>query len=154
MLRPSPSELVAGVADALEQTVLAELDRGPARNQVIAAVGILRRCATAVARHGPLLHADCVDLARSLEEAAAADPRVVAEAEREGLTSTLADAQRVLGAAYPSVPELVDLDLRLRSGAAAMAAEADRVGSPQLDALRALFARMVDRDGELGLSPW
>src|SRR3954452_10886996 len=99
MLRPSPSDLLAGVADALEQTVLGELDRGPARNQVIAAVGILRRCAIAVQRHGPLLHADCADLARSREEPAAADPRVVAEAGRVGLTSALADARLVLGAA-------------------------------------------------------
>ena len=34
MLRPSSAELLTGVADALESTVLDELDRGVARNQV------------------------------------------------------------------------------------------------------------------------
>ena len=105
MLRPSPSELLAGVADALESTVLDELERGVARNQVVAAIGIVRRCAAAVDRHGPLLHADVTDLAGSLAAVVDADPTLGAapamEASRAG--AALTAARGVLGRAYPSV---------------------------------------------------
>ena len=51
MLTPSPAELLEGVADALDRTVLGTMERGDARNQVQAAIGIVRRCAAALARH-------------------------------------------------------------------------------------------------------
>lgn len=156
MLRPSPSELLAGVADALESTVLDELGRGTARNQVVAAVGIVRRCAAAVDRHGPLLHADVTDLVTALDGVLATEPALAgAEAvTTSGPAAALAGARRVLDRPYPSVGELIEANLRLREVAAALGAEAERQASTQVTALRALFRRMLAREGELGLSPW
>jgi hypothetical protein len=157
MLRPSPADLLTGVADALEQTVLGELDRGFARNQVMAAIGIVRRCAVAVDRLGPVLHDDCVDLVGSLRRAlAAADLEAVPPAERVAFEATLAAAERVLAATYPPVADLIEQDLALRDVAARLAGEVEGQGHGRgpVESLRELFARMVDREAQLGLSPW
>jgi hypothetical protein len=158
VLRPSPSELLTGVADALESTVLDELERGTGRNQVVAAIGIVRRCAAAIDRHGPLLHADVTDLADSLAAVVDADPALAsASASASGASraeAALTAARAVLGRSYPSVSELIEVDLQLREVAAALGVEAEQRGSSQVAALRALFERMVAREGELGLSPW
>ena len=153
MLRPSPSELLVGVADALESTVLDELERGMARNQVVAAIGIVRRCAAATDRHGPLLHADATDLVSSLAAVVAAEPTLLPPEERR-TGDVLAAAGSVLGRAYPSISELIEVDLQLREVAAALGAEAERRGSSEITVLRELFRRMLARESELGLSPW
>src|SRR3954451_22933385 len=156
VLRPSPSELLTGVADALESTVLDELERGTGRNQVVAAIGIVRRCAAAIDRHGPLLHADVTDLADSLAAVVDADP-ALASSSASGASraeAALTAARAVLGRSYPSVSELIEVDLQLQEVAAALGVEAEQRGSSQVAALRALFERMVAREGELGLSPW
>ena len=156
MLRPSPSELLTGVAEALESTVLDELERGMARNQVVAAIGIVRRCAAAVDRHGPLLHGDVTDLAGSLAAVVDADPALVAAqvSDARRAEAALSAARGVLRRAYPSVSELIEVDLQLREVAAALGVVAEQRGSPQVTALQALFERMVAREAELGLSPW
>ena len=153
MLRPSPSELLVGVAEALESTVLDELERGMARNQVVAAIGIVRRCAAAADRHGPLLLADVTDLVGSLAAIVAAEPTLLPPEERR-TGDVLAAAGSVLGRAYPSISELIEVDLQLREVAAALGAEAEQRGSSQVTALRELFGRMLARESELGLSPW
>ena len=139
MLRPSPAELLTGVADALETTVLGELGRGVARNQVVAAIGIVRRCAAAVDRQGPLLHADVADLVTSLAAIAAAEPGLVPAPERAPLEEALQVGRRLLASGYPSVPELIEADLALREAAATLGVEAERTGSSQAGALRELF---------------
>jgi hypothetical protein len=154
MLRPSPAELLTGVADALESTVLEELDRGAARNQVVAAIRIVRRCAVAVNRQGPLLHADVDDLVTSMAAIVAAEAGLVPEAERDGVEKALEAGRRVLHSGYPSVPELIEADVALREAAARVAVEAERTGSSQAGAVRGLLQRMVAREAELGLSPW
>jgi len=157
VLRPSPSELLSGVADALEQTVLGELERGVARNQVMAAVGIVRRCAAAVWEYGPVLHADCVDVSSSLREIVESDggALVAVPGVRERYERVQVEAERVLGSGYPSVVALGELALELREVVALVAAEVERRG--QVDAgaaVRALLVRMLEREEGVGLSPW
>ena len=142
MLRPSPAELLTGVADALESTVLDELGRGVARNQVVAAIGIVRRSAAAVDRQGPLLHADVADLVTSLPAIAAAEPELVPAPERAPLEEALQVSRRLLASDYPSVPELIEADLALREAAATLGVEAERTASTQAGAL----ARAVRSD--------
>lgn len=119
MLKPSPAELLTGVADALDQTVLVSMDRGVARNQVQAAVGMVRRCAAAMEVHGPLLHAECADLTATLRGVAAADAELVSD--RSAFEQALVGADGVLASVYPSVGELTGTALALREHAAAMA---------------------------------
>lgn len=152
MLRPSPAELLAGVAEALEETVLTDLVRGQARNQVQAAVGIVRRCAAAIDDHGPLLHAECLDLNESLRAIAAADARLVAD--RTALDEPLARAAELLAGGYPPVSALTEVGLALREQLASMAVRAEAQASPQRTAISELFDRMLTRELELGMSPW
>jgi len=152
VLKPSPAELLAGVAEALDETVLATMARGPARNQVQAAIGIVRRCADAVDNYGPVLHAECTDLAASLRSIATADPDGIADRPAFDLATDSADL--VLASSYPSVPELIETAVSLRHQLADLAVLAERRGSDQLPAIRELLDRMLKREHELGLSPW
>jgi hypothetical protein len=152
MLKPSPAELLEGVADALAETVLGELDRGVARNQVQAAIGIVRRCSAALAVHGPILHADCLDISSSLRTMAEADPTLVID--EAAFDAALESADRVLGGRYPSVVELTDLDLELRDVLASASRQSEATGSAKLGPLRELLERMLKRESDLGLSPW
>ena len=152
MLKPSPAELLVGVADALEKTVLVSMDRGPERNQVQAAIGIVRRCAAAIAVHGPLLHAECSDLTSTLRTIAAADTELASD--RATFEQVLARADAVLASAYPSLAELTEAALALRDQAAVIAVLAERRASAQLPEIRRLLERMLEREEALGLSPW
>lgn len=152
MLRPSPSELLAGVADALDQTVLPELDRGLARNQVQAAIGIVRRCAAAMDALGPLLHAECTDLLSTLQHLASADAGLVTDHASLELASNRAAA--VLGSTYPSPGELTEAVALLREQLSALAVAAEQLASPQRPEIRRLLQRMLEREQALGLSPW
>ncbi|MGH1492704.1 MAG: hypothetical protein ACRBK7_25475 [Acidimicrobiales bacterium] len=156
MMKPSPAELLQGVADALVDTVLPTLERGPARNQVQAAVGIVQRCASAVDRYGPILHAECSDLLATLRSVLSADPGLTPEEAVGGhsLDSALAKAEAVLGQPYPAISELREIGLELRDQLAQMAVRAERQQSAELPVIRELFDRMTDREQELGLSPW
>jgi len=152
MLKPSPAELLEGVADALAETVLGELDRGEARNQVQAAIGIVRRCSAALALHGPILYADCGDISSSLRAMVEADPSLVVD--KVAFDAALESADRVLNDRYPSVVELTDLDLDLRDVLASASRHAEAIRSAQLGPLRELLERMLKRETDLGLSPW
>jgi len=152
MLRPSPSDLLEGVADALADTVVGELERGAVRNQVLAAIGIVRRCAAATEVHGPVLYEDVLDITESLEAMAAADPAIVQD--QAAFDAVQAQSHEVMGRAYPSVTELSALLLELRGTLGAVAVEIEHGGSAQSEALVALFARILEREGRLGLSPW
>ena len=98
MTEPSPAELLAGVAEALEKTVLPDLERGPIRNQVMAAIGIVRRCGGAIDRYGPFLHADCADLIATLRQASGADPALVVDSTAQSfddVTGAAAEGERI-----------------------------------------------------------
>lgn len=151
-MKPSPAELLIGVALALDETVLGTMERGPARSQVQAAIGIVRRCADAVDTYGPVLHAECTDLATSLRSISAADVDLVVD--RPAFDQALAAAGVVLSAPYPSVSELIETALALRHELAGLAVRAEQERSEQLLAIRQVFVRMQEREVGLGLSPW
>jgi hypothetical protein len=67
-------ELLAGVADALAETVLATLPEGPEREQVRSAVGLLRRVARALPTLVPRLEEDTICLARAVREVRGTGP--------------------------------------------------------------------------------
>jgi hypothetical protein len=72
MIYPKSADLLAGVAAALEETVLPELARGgAARRQMQAALGILRRLAFALPGEAASLAADIEDMEEVLGQAAA-----------------------------------------------------------------------------------
>lgn len=156
MMKPSPAELLQGVADALADTVLPTLERGPARNQVQAAVGIVHRCASAVDRYGPILHADCRDTLATIRSVVVADPSL-APSERasgEAFEAALHEAESVLGLVYPSVSELQEAALALHEQLALIVVAAEQQRSSELPTIRDLFDRVLAREQELGLSPW
>ena len=167
MLNPSVVDLLSGVADALADTVLADIGPGPAADQVQAAVGVLRRVARALPGITPYLQQDTQDLAASLRDvwaagAGAAEPRPGAGEPRpgagepkldEGLSAALATADALPVAPLPTLEALTAANLRLRE------ALADVAAGPALDpgadrALRALLERMTAREAALRLSPW
>lgn len=151
MLTPSPAELLAGVADGLQATVLPELGAGPARRQVQAAIGIVRRLATALSELGPVLAADAADVADTLGRMGHPVPESGADAG---------------DGAVASLDDLLALDRRLHEVLAEVAATVGAGGGPPGKAakgeadgeaeaeLRALLGRMLDREARLGLSPW
>lgn len=150
MLNPSVVELVAGVADALESTVVAELEAGPARDQVVGAVAILRRVARTLPTLGPALAADVVALTAALDRLGVLGDRTDPPS---ALAGAVALADRLAGSPPPPLDELVAAGLALRAELAAVAGRAgldedtDAVLRAELDALAA-------RDAALRLSPW
>lgn len=113
---------------------------------------MVRRCAAALEVHGPLLHAECTDLASTLRSAASADTYLVSD--RSSFEQALDRAENVLASVYPSVGALTEIALALREHAAIMAVLAERHASPQLAEMRRLLERMLERERALGLSPW
>lgn len=154
MSEPSPSELLAGVADALEETVVPELQRGLTRNQILAAVGIVRRCSDAIDRYGPLLQAGCVDLIETLRSVSSADPNLVVASSTQRLDDALRVGDDLLNATYPRPSELAAIHAELSEHLAAIVVTAQRTDSSELASLRRLLERMSEREAELGLSPW
>ena len=152
MIDPSPAELLAGVADALEQTVLGEVERGPARNQIQAAIGLVRRCSGAMDGYGPMLHAECLDLVTSLPGIVAADPELVDN--RTSFDQMIEAASDVLDGTYPSIGQLSLAVRSLHEQLSSVAALAERHRSDQVGPLGDLFDRMLVRRQQLGLSPW
>ena len=148
------------MAEALEQTVLPDLDRGPIRNQVIAAIGIVRRSGQSIDRYGPLLHADCADLVATLRQASGADPTLIdnSTAQRfntaQRFDEVISAGDNVLRAAYPRPSALAEVHGDLSEQLATMLLAAQQTGSDQMAALRELLERMRAREEALGLSPW
>lgn len=152
MMKPSPNELLIGVADALDETVLPTMDRGVPRNQVQAAIGIVRRCAQAIDSQGPVLHADCHDLQSTLNELATSEPNLIID--RATFDQAMAEATTTLALTYPPVSALAETDLALRKQLAQIAVRAEQSASNAMPTIRALFDRMLEREQQLGLSPW
>ncbi len=152
MLNPSPADLLRGVAEALDETVLPDLPRGAPRSQVQAAIGIVRRCAAAMEAHGPILYAECVDLVGTIRLVTAADGQLVDD--RAALDGVLVEADLVMGAEYPSVGQLTALALELHEVLEPIAVQAEQLQSTQCAAIRGLFGRQLARAQDLGLSPW
>jgi hypothetical protein len=138
-------DLLQGVADALSASVLPELSPGPARDQVQAAIGVIRRATRSLGGYRQFLHDDIGDLATTLAG-------LVTPAAAGTLGPLLARAAE-LPPSVPSLADLVALDLALRE------AVADLAGSPGLTAAQEhaivpLLTRMTDREAALRLSPW
>ena len=70
MINPSISKLLSGVATSLDETVLPELAPGFARNQLVAAIALVRRAAAVDERIGSYLWEDNRDIAAVLTEVA------------------------------------------------------------------------------------
>ena len=70
MINPTISKLLGGVATSLDETVLPELEPGFARNQLVAAIALIRRAATVDERIGGYLWEDNRDITAVLSEVA------------------------------------------------------------------------------------
>ena len=140
MLNPSVIDLLVGVADGLRAEVLEVLEPGPARDQVTAAIAIVRRVARALPGLVPYLLADIDDLQATLAllgvppDAAAPRP----DPGTDGLDVLIA----------------FDLTLRGRLAALAEPDGALELGAPERRILIDLLGRMTERDAGLRLSPW
>lgn len=138
-------ELVAGVADALAETVAAALPEGPERDQVRGAVGILRRVARTLPTLVPRLEADTIAVAAAVREvgggAAAGGEVAAALAFADGLVEG------------PALDDLTAANLALRAELARLAA-AVAPGSPAEAALVGHLQALAEREAALRLSPW
>ena len=149
MIRPAAEELLAGIAESLDEHVLPQLEPGAARIQVEMAIVILRRLAVAVPKTVPYFEADNADIEETLlslapvlgphlallhnasaSEAAGASPGDALAATNRGLHEAVAGVVPLLASSSALDPQS---RVRLET------------------ALRALFRRMLDR--ELELSP-
>ena len=137
MIHPTPSELLARIADALTDTVLPELEAIEARIQLQVAALILRRLAGPAGDVGPYLDADARDIAGTVDgwltrvtmpdpgrarevvdAALAADPvPTTAElVERyEAVQGVLVAVERALGELPPEDADRVAIDAELRA---------------------------------------
>jgi hypothetical protein len=159
MIHPTPSELLARIADALTDTVLPELDAsvpfrhgaGEARIQLQVAVLILRRLAGPAGDLGPYLDTDTRDVAATIDgwltriPLPAVDGAAAQDLVGEVLASEPVPALAELIARYEAVQALlVDVQLAVRE---LPPEHPDRVA---IDAeLRELLTRMVGRDSEI-----
>lgn len=142
MINPTIDQLLVGIASSLHETVLPDLPPGAARNQLVAAIALIRRAA-AVGEHIPhYLWEDNRDIASVLSEVApslALDPPAV---------PAIAEP--------PSVDDLrqVNLELQERLVLAHRLARADDTAEMARSALRELFERMLEREAEINTSSW
>ena len=143
MLNPSPARLLQGIADALA-AVVSDIPPGSARDQVHAAVGIIRKAARSLPLLYPYLLSDIDDLSRSIAGLLSADTR------EERIAELLA-AAAILPTMLPTLDELVALDLGLR---AVVAEAAENPSLAEDSQLRALVQRLSEREATLRLSPW
>ena len=142
MINPTISQLLSGVATSLDETVLPELEPGFARNQLVAAIALIRRSATVGESIGSYLWEDNLDITAVLSEVA---PLV-------GLDPPPA----AVDAGYPTLDELRRRNLALQHQLVAIhdTLREDN-GSPRAQAaLRALFERMLARESRINTSTW
>lgn len=152
MLNPSVIDLLVGVADALHADVTPELGPGPARDQLQAAVAILRRVARALPQLPAYLLEDIAELTETLRNLGAPLP-------------PLPDAvigQGALPATMVSLDVLIAHDLALRAGLAelietepspATAPDPEEAAARQ-ERLRLVLVGLNQREAGLRLSPW
>jgi hypothetical protein len=139
VLRPSVVDLLNGVAAALRDDVLGELNPGPAQDQVRDAIAVIRRVARALPGLTAYLVEDIVDLADTVEALGGTAPPGV---------DSLHGAVDSLG-----LESLTELDLDLRERLAEIAARDDLdPGSERR--LRDALGRITEREAGLRLSPW
>ena len=139
MLNPSVVDLLTGVSDTLAGDVLGELAPGPARDELRAAITMVRKVARALDQLMPYLLEDIADLAQTLE-------RLGEHASADALA--LPPASTV-----PGLAELTALDLEMREALAAVAERTD--SSAEAEAiLHAVLSRLTEREASLRLSPW
>lgn len=143
MLRPSVDELLAGVADALAETVAAALPEGPERDQVRAAVGVLRRVSRLLPTLVPRLEEDTIALARAVRDVGGEPTGEV------GAALALADALVVA----PPLDDLRAANLALRAELARLVTAVEP-GSAADGTLRRHLGELVEREAALRLSPW
>ena len=144
MIYPTISELLSGVATSLDETVLPELSPGAARNQLVAAIALIRRSAAVGEHIGAYLWEDNRDITAVLSEVA---PLV-------GLDPPPTDAGT--GAGYPSLEELRRRNLALQHQLVAVhdTLREDAGSARAQAALRALFERMLARESQINTSTW
>ena len=142
MINPSISKLLSGVATSLDETVLPELAPGFARNQLVAAIALVRRAAAVDERIGSYLWEDNRDIAAVLTEVA---PLV-------GLDPPPA----AVDAGYPTLDELRQHNLALQHQLVAVhdTLREDGGSDRAQAALRALFVRMLARESQINTSTW
>ena len=142
MIRPTIPELLDHVATSLDQTVLRELAAGAARNQLQAAITLIRRAAMASEATGPYLWADNADIAATLRKLAPPLGLLAPE-------STPAWT-------YPTITELRERNLSLQADL--VATQQTLRAAPQdqreslMPILRALIERMLQREAKLNMS--
>ena len=142
MIYPTISELLSGVATSLDETVLPELSPGPARNQLVAAIALIRRSAAASDSIGAYLWEDNRDMAAVLSEVA---PLV-----------GLDPPPTAVDAGYPTLDELRRRNLALQHQLVAIhdTLREDSGSDRAQAALRALFERMLARESQINTSTW
>ena len=142
MINPTISKLLSGVATSLDETVLPDLEPGFARNQLVAAIALIRRAATVDERIGSYLWEDNRDITSVLSEVA---PLVGLDPPR-----TAVDA------GYPTLDELRRRNLALQHQLVAIhdTLREDSGSVRAQAALRALFERMLARESQINTSTW
>lgn len=142
MIHPTISQLLSGVAASLDETVLPEVEPGFARNQLVAAIAVLRRAAAVDERIGSYLWEDNRDIATVLSEVA---PLV-------GLDPPPA----VDATGYPTLDELRRRNIALQHQLVSIhdTLREDAGSARAQDALRALFERMLARESQINISTW
>ncbi|MEO8691873.1 MAG: hypothetical protein ABI658_00070 [Acidimicrobiales bacterium] len=142
MINPTISQLLGGVAASLDETVLPELAPGFPRNQLVAAISLIRRAAAADERIGIYLWEDNRDITEVLREVA---PLV-------GLDRPPPDVD----AGYPTLDDLRRRNLALQHQLIAIhdTLREDRGSARAQAALRALFERMLARESQINTSTW
>ena len=142
MINPTIGELLGGAATSLEETVLPELASGLARNQLVAAIALVRRCAAVGERIGPYLWDDNHDMYTVLCE--------VAPALGLGAPPARVDT------GYPTIDELRQQNRALQQQLVAvhdgLRDAAD--DAPPRAVLRALLERMLARESQINTSSW
>jgi hypothetical protein len=142
MINPSVSALLDGVAESLQDTVLPDVPPGLARNQLVAAIAIIRRAAAVGDRIPSYLHADNHDIAEVL---AAIGPSLGMSP-----TTTLGPVD------LPSVDELRHINLELQEQLidAQRLARENAAAEPARSAIRALHRRMLARESQINTTNW
>jgi hypothetical protein len=142
MINPKISELLSGVATSLDETVLPELAPGFARNQLVAAVALIRRAAIVGDNIGSYLWEDNRDITMVLSELAP--------------VAGLEPPPTAVNTEYPTVDELRRRNLALQQHVVAVhdSLRAQPNSDASLGVLRALFERMLAREAEINTSSW
>lgn len=142
MINPTLHRLLDGVATSLHETVLPELPAGAARNQLVAAIAIIRRAAAVGDHVAAYLHADNRDIAAVLASV--------------GPSLRLPAPPTVSPDELPSLDELRATNLTLQQ--LLVDAQQHARNHPTAEhvrvALRDLYSRMLERESRLNTTSW